>query len=82
MKSLNDFVEEHQTGDEWHLDQIRKEYSGLKKMSLKDLRNHAASLTKIPVDKTGLTSKDQAITHILTHKHGRKKCVKALGWEE
>jgi hypothetical protein len=82
MKSLNDFVEEHQTGDEWHLDQIRKEYSGLKKMSLKDLRNHAASLTRIPVDKTGLTSKDQAITHILTYKHGRKKCVKALGWEE
>jgi len=82
MKSLNDFVEEHQTGDEWHLDQIRKEHAGLKKMSLKDLRNHAASLTRIPVDKTGLTSKDQAITHILTHKHGRKKCVKALGWEE
>jgi len=82
MKSLNDFVEEHQSGDEWHLDQIRKEYSGLKKMSLKDLRNHAASLTKIPIDKSGLTSKDQAITHILTYKHGRKKCVKALGWEE
>ena len=82
MKTLKHFVTENETGNEWQLDQIRKEHAGLKEMSLKDLRNHAASLTRIPVDKSGLTSKDQAITHILTHKHGRKKCVKALGWEE
>lgn len=82
MKTLNDFITENDAGDQWHLDQIRKEHAGLKKMSLKDLKNHAASLTRIPVDKSGLTSKDQAITHILTHKHGRKKCVKALGWDD
>tara|TARA_R110000868_G_scaffold233346_2_gene487079 strand:- start:227 stop:472 length:246 start_codon:yes stop_codon:yes gene_type:complete len=81
MKSFNDFVTENQTSDEWQLEQIRKEHAGLKKKSLKDLRNHAASVTKI-IDTSGLTSKDQAITHILTNKHGRKKCVKALGWEE
>ena len=82
MKTLNVFITENDAGDQWHLDQIRKEHAGLKKMSLKSLRDHAASLTRIPVDKSGLTSKDQAITHILTHKHGRKKCVKALGWDD
>ena len=81
MKSFNDFVTENETSDEWQLDQIRREYAGLAKKSLKDLRTHAASATKI-IDTSGLTSKDQAITHILTKKHGRKRCVKALGWEE
>ena len=81
MKTFNDFVTEEGAPDtEGMLDQIKKEHEGLKKMSLKDLKDHAASLHKV-YDKSGLTSKDQAITHILTHKHGRKRCANALGWD-
>lgn len=80
MKTFNTFIAEDE-GEDSQLELIRKEHAGLKKMPLKDLRAHAARNNRM-VDTKELTSKDQAITHILTRKHGRKKCVKALGWEE
>ena len=62
-------------------EQIRKEYEGLKKMSIKDLRKMIQQSSKV-VDVSGFTSKEHAATHLVRRKHGNKRVDAALGLKE
>ena len=62
-------------------EQIRKEYEGLKKMSIKDLRKKIQQSSKV-VDVSGFTSKEHAATHLVRRKHGNKRVDAALGLKE
>jgi dephospho-CoA kinase len=67
--------------EEGEHEQIRKEYEGLKKMSIKDLRKNIQQSSKV-VDVSGFTSREHAATYLIRRKHGNKRVDAALGLKE
>jgi predicted RNA binding protein YcfA (HicA-like mRNA interferase family) len=62
---------------------IVKEYDALNKgHNLKSLRDIIKQKHRGPIDVTGFTSKDQAISHMLRNKHGDKAVAAAFGLSE
>jgi hypothetical protein len=67
--------------EEGEHEQIKKEYEGLMKLNIKELRDKIKQSTRV-VDASGFKSKDHAASHLLRRKHGDKKVSAAFGLKE